>query len=286
MVSRLYNYLLLTKPRIGLLVLLTGAAGLTLEGSLKSDPGRFALVLAGLFLVSGSANALNQFFERDIDALMSRTRDKRPLPTGRLLPAEALAFAGLIGIAGVWIFAGWFNLFSAVLSLFAILFYGVFYTVWLKPRTHLNIVVGGVAGALAPMISWVAAAGSISLVPLVLFAIVFFWSPPHFWALALYMQDDYRRAGLPMLPLVRGDARTVDAILRYSLVLFAISLLLVPAGAGLVYAVASVGLGAILLAKTIALKKDLTPVREKALFGYSIVYLCLLFVAIIVDGLV
>ena len=173
-----------------------------------------------------------------------------------------------------------------MLSLFAILFYGVFYTVWLKPRTHLNIVVGGVAGALAPMISWVAAAGSISLVPLVLFAIVFFWSPPHFWALALYLQDDYRRAGLPMLPLVRGDARTVDAILRYSLVLFAISLLLVPAGAGLVYAVASVSLGAILLAKTIALKKDLTPVREKALFGYSIVYLCLLFVAIIVDGLV
>ncbi|MFH1069832.1 MAG: UbiA family prenyltransferase, partial [Candidatus Glassbacteria bacterium] len=132
MASRLYSYLLLTKPRIGLLVLLTGAAGLTLEGSLTSDPGRFALVLTGLFLVSGSANALNQFFEREIDAIMSRTRVKRPLPTGRLAPAEALVFAGLIGAAGVWTFAGWFNLASAGLSLFAILFYGVFYTVWLK----------------------------------------------------------------------------------------------------------------------------------------------------------
>ena len=286
MKSSLYNFFLLTKPRIMVLVLLTGAAGLSLEGSLLARPGYCALVLLALYLVSGSANSLNQYFERDIDALMSRTSRKRPLPTGRLSPRQALVFALVIGVAGVAIFALRFNLLSAALALFAVLFYGIYYTVWLKPRTHLNIVIGGAAGAMAPVIAWAAASGTLALTPLILFLIIFFWSPPHFWALALYLKEDYRKARLPMLPLVKGEGATRDQIFYYTLILFAVSLSLIAVRPGLLYAAVSLGLGGLFIWKAGVARKTGSAGLERGLFSYSIIYLCALFTALIIEGLV
>jgi len=286
MKSYLYSLLMLTKPRIGLLVLLTGAAALVVQGSLSARPWLFVLVMAGLYAVSGSANALNQYFEREVDAKMSRTRVKRPLPLGRLAPREALLFAVLLGVAGVALFAILFNVLSAAIALFAVLFYGVFYTVWLKPNTHLNIVIGGAAGALAPVIAWAAASGGIDWPAVVMFLVIFFWSPPHFWALAMYLKGDYRAAGLPMLPLVKGDIATSRQILSYAVVTVCCSLLLLPAAYGFVYAVSSVVLGAMFIARAVGLKREQNPAAERGMFAYSIVYLCLLFAAIIVQAAV
>ncbi|MBW7996202.1 MAG: protoheme IX farnesyltransferase [Candidatus Glassbacteria bacterium] len=286
MKSYLYNLFLLTKPRIGLLVLLTGAAALVVEGSFNGDPGVFVLAMAGLLLVSGSANALNQYFERELDALMSRTRAKRPLPLRRLEPSHAFVFAVLLGVAGVALFAGMFNLLSAALALFAVLFYGVFYTVWLKPRTHLNIVIGGAAGALAPVIAWAAAAGTVGWPAVVMFLVIFFWSPPHFWALAIYLKQDYQAARLPMLPIVKGDIEASRQILSYTVVTVCTSLLLLPAAFGAVYAAACVVLGGLFVYRAARLKQLPSPAAGRSLFGYSIVYLCLLFVAVIVQSAV
>jgi heme o synthase len=282
----LYNLLLLTKPRIGVLVLLTGAAALTVEGSFNSRPSSFLMVMLGLFAVSGSANALNQYFERGIDSLMSRTRVKRPLPLGRLVPWQALVFAVMLGVGGVLLFSITFNVLSAAIALFAILFYGAFYTVWLKPRTHLNIVIGGAAGALAPVIAWAAGAGSVGWPSVVMFLVIFFWSPPHFWALAMYLKQDYKAAGLPMMPIVRGDIETSRQILSYTIVTVCSSLLLLPATPGVVYLVSCIALGAMFIWRALGLRREISVSAEKKMFGYSIVYLCLLFVAIIIQATV
>lgn len=282
----LYNFLLLTKPRIGLLVLLTGAAALSVEGSFNDQPSLYLLVMLGLFAVSGSANALNQYFERGIDSIMSRTRVKRPLPLGRLAPWQALAFAVLLGTGGVLLFALAFNVLSAAISLFAVLFYGVLYTVWLKPRTHFNIVIGGAAGALAPIIAWAAVAGSVGWPSVMMFLVIFFWSPPHFWALAMYLKQDYRAAGLPMLPLVKGDIETSRQILSYTVLTICCSFLLLPAAPGVVYAAACVLLGGMFFYRALRLRREISVSSERKLFGYSIVYLCLLFVAVIVQAVV
>jgi protoheme IX farnesyltransferase len=282
--SLLYSLLLLTKPRIGLLVLLTGAAALAVEGGLSGDPVAFVLVMTGLYAVSGSANALNQFFERDIDAVMSRTQGKRPLPLGLLAPHEALVFAVVLGAAGVLLFALEFNLLSAGLSLFAVLFYGVFYTVWLKPRTHLNIVIGGAAGALAPMIAWAAATGTLGWPAVVMSLVIFFWSPPHFWALAMYLEGDYRAAGLPMMPIVKGEIETSRQIFSYSAVTVLTSLLLAPAVPGWIYPAAAVGLGAMFIQRAWRLYRQRDTASQRSLFGYSIVYLLALFAAVIVQA--
>lgn len=286
MKSYIYNLFLLTKPRIGLLVLLTGAAALVVEGTFKTDPVAFLIVMLGLFAISGSANALNQYFEREVDSLMSRTKVKRPLPLGVLTPVHALAFAILLGVAGVTLFALRFNVLSAALSLFVILFYGLFYTIWLKPRTHLNIVIGGAAGAMAPMIGWAAAAGTLGWPSVVMSLVIFFWSPPHFWALAMYLKRDYESAGLPMLPLVKGDIETARQILSYTVVTVATSLLLIPAAFGAVYVVASVVLGGLFIYRAMQLRREMTLSTERRLFGYSIVYLLLLFAAVIVQAAV
>ena len=172
-VRKLPELLQLTKPTIMLLVVLTGAAALVLEGGLNRRPLLFAAVLLGLTLAGGSANALNQYFERDIDARMSRTRRKRPLPKGTVTPREALVFAVTIGILSIVLFAAVFNPLSAALAAATILFYGLFYTLYLKPRTHFNIVIGGAAGAMAPVIAWAAATGTLAWTPWILFAIVF-----------------------------------------------------------------------------------------------------------------
>lgn len=286
MKTRVINYIQLTKPTIMFLVLFTGATTAFLEGSLVQEPLRFFLFLIGLYLTGGSANALNQYFERDIDANMERTRKRRPLPTGQLKPLEALLFSITIGLAGTLLLALIFNWLTALLSLSTILFYGLFYTLWLKPRTEYNIVIGGVAGAIGPIGAWAAATGTLTLEPWLLFLIIFAWTPPHFWALALYCKDDYRRTGLPMMPVVRGDEATLKQIWQYSLAMVAISLTPVMFEAGLIYLLMTSLLGLSFLQKVRLARKQKDIKSFRSLFFYSIVYLFAVFGALILDKVI
>jgi protoheme IX farnesyltransferase len=283
--STVSSYLQLTKPRIMLLVLFTGTASLVLEGSLLTQPVKFLLVLAGLYLAGGSANALNQYLEREIDSRMSRTRYRRPLPLGKLKPRRALIFSVAIGIAGVALFAVFFNWLTAMLALGTILFYSLFYTLWLKPNTALNIVIGGVAGAMAPVGAWTAASGSMEIVPWILFLIVFLWTPPHFWALALERQDDYRSAGLPMMPLVKGEDTTRKLIFTSTLLVVVAGIALTLFTAGWFYLSIAVGLGGTFVYKAYRLRQASTTATPLRFFGFSIVYLFGLFLGLIVDRL-
>ncbi len=279
----LNSYVRLTKPTIMLLVLFTGATALCVEGSFVREPVKFLWVMVGLFLTGGCANALNQYFEREIDARMERTRQRRPLPMGELGPAHALVFSISIGVAGVVIFAWVFNLLTAVLSLATILFYSLFYTLFLKPNTPQNIVIGGAAGAMAPVGAWAAATGTMAVAPWIMFLIVFLWTPPHFWALALFCKDDYVKAKLPMMPVVKGDDQTLRQMFYYGLALVAVSLTLVFFQTGLVYLVTAALLGFVFIKKTRRAMKEKTEKIIRGLFGYSIVYLFALFLAMIVD---
>ncbi len=281
---RLQNYIQLTKPTIMLLVLFTGATALALEGSLLGSPFRFALVMLGLYLAGGSANALNQCFERDIDSQMSRTKKRRPLPLNLISIKESFIFSIGIGVAGVLLFTFAFNLLSGILALATILFYSLFYTLYLKPTTDQNIVIGGIAGAMGPIIGWAAASGTLTLTPVILFMIVFLWTPPHFWALALFCQEDYRKIGMPMLPVVRGEAVTFRWIFIYTIAVIAMSLTLVFVGGGVIYALVALALGAVFIKKVIDATKSRTESAERGLFFYSMIYLFALFLAIIVDG--
>jgi protoheme IX farnesyltransferase len=281
----LRDYIALTKPTIMLLVLFTGAAALLMEGSLATDPLRLGLFLLGLFLTGGSANALNQFFERDIDARMARTARRRPLPQERMPAFHALVFAAAIGVIGVVVLFVVFNLLTAALSLATILFYGFFYTLYLKPRTPQNIVIGGAAGAMAPVGAWAAATGAMAVEPWLMFLIVFLWTPPHFWALALYCKDDYEKAGLPMMPVVRGEAATLARILTYSAVLVLASWLPLFYGAGWIYGIAALALGWRLLRDSWRALDRRTEQSFRSLFGFSIVYLFALFMMMVIDAL-
>ncbi len=282
---RLSDYISLTKPTILLLVVLTGATALVIEKSLLSNPLDFALVILGLLLTGGSANAFNQYFEKDIDSIMERTRRKRSLPLGKLSPKEAFAFALSLGILGTLLFAVFFNLFSAVLALVTILFYSLFYTLYLKPRTHQNIVIGGAAGSMAPVIAWAAATGSLNFTPWILFMIIFFWTPPHFWALAMCVKKDYEKAKIPMLPVVKGDKETARQILVYTLWMVAFSLALLLVKAGLVYLLLALILNGIFVYKAYRTWRQVTVKEAWGLFGYSIVYLLILFSGIMVDSI-
>jgi protoheme IX farnesyltransferase len=281
----LRDYLSLTKPTICLLVLITGAAALVWEGSLSHDPLAFILVMLGLFFTAGSANALNQYLERDRDKLMKRTAKRRPLPMGRIKPVHALVFAVAIGVIGVALFALRFNVLSALLSLATIIFYAFFYTLYLKPRTAQNIVIGGAAGAMGPVIAWAAAtdAAGMTWVPWAMFAIIFLWTPPHFWALALCLQEDYKANPLPMMPNVAGEKSTLRQMLVYSVALVGISLSLAWAQAGLVYIIVAVITGGLFLWKSVLSLQQQTTRQYWGLFGYSIVYLFALFIAMMVD---
>lgn len=285
MKSKLRDFINLTKPTILLLVVLTGAAALVMQGSLASHPLRFALVILGLALTAGSANGLNQFFERDLDALMERTKRKRPLPLGTLSPKTAAWFAVSLGMGGVALFGFFFNFLSAVLAAGTILYYAFFYTLYLKPRTHQNIVIGGAAGSMAPVISWGAATGGLNLTPWILFLIIFFWTPPHFWALALCVKKDYQRAKIPMLPVVKGDRETARQILIYTLWMVAFSLALLFVRAGLLYLVLALVLNGIFVRKAYQLWKRGALSEAWNLFGYSIVYLLVLFAGMMLDAL-
>ncbi len=284
MKKTLSYYFQLTKPSIMLLVVFTGTTALVIEGSLLGHPVKFLLVLLGLYLSGGSANALNQYFERDIDAKMGRTARRRPLPMHQVSPTKALVFSVSIGVAGVALFAVFFNLLTAGLALGTILFYSLFYTLYLKPTTPQNIVVGGVAGAMAPVGAWTAATGAMSWEPWIMFAIVFFWTPPHFWALALYCKDDYEKVDLPMMPVVKGDKKTINQIFFYTLVVVAVSLSLILFRAGWFYFAVALVLGGLFIRKAAQLRQVPTEKSYRGMFGYSILYLFALFTAMMVDG--
>jgi heme o synthase len=285
--TKLTNYLTLMKPSIMLLVVITGAGALVWQGSLFHNITlltliKFAAILVALMLTGGSANAFNMYLEREIDAQMTRTRNRRPLPMGVIKPAHALAFAIGIGVTGVLIFALFFNLLSALLSLATILFYSFFYTLYLKPRTPYNIVIGGAAGSMAPIIAWAAVANSISIESLILFTIIFLWTPPHFWALALYLRKDYETVHYPMMPLVRGDRATKKQIFFYVISLVISSIACVLYGAGLLYFLVAIATGALFIRKSYKMFRGANE-RARGLFGYSIVYLFAIFAALMLD---
>lgn len=286
MLAAINNYIQLTKPTIMLLVLFTGTAAMILEGSLLSHPIKFVLVLIGLYLTGGCANALNQYFERDLDAKMSRTRNRRPLPTGKISANSALIFSTSIGLAGVILFAYFFNWLTAALALGTILFYSLYYTLWLKPNTSQNIVIGGIAGAMAPVGAWAAATNSMSITPWLMFLIIFLWTPPHFWALALFCKDDYRLSGLPMMPIVKGDDSTRLQILVYTIILVLASLSLGFFGLGVIYIASSLVLGLLFIRKAVLLYKFKSDKTARSLFGFSLLYLFGVFAAIMIDGVI
>ena len=280
------GYVRLTKPRIvGLLVVTTIPAMMLAEQGMPSLWLVLATVLGGS-IVAGGANAMNMYFDRDLDELMLRTRD-RPVPSGQVEPEKAALF-GLVLAAGGFVFLQWsVNLLAASLTLSAFAFYVLVYTLLLKRTTPLNIVIGGAAGAMPPVVGWAAVTGEIAVPALILFAIVTVWTPPHFWALSLNYSSDYKRAGVPMLPVVSGPEETKRQILLYSIGLVAVSLLLAIWGdAGLIYLAAAAPLGVGFLYFAFRLLGSTSAGASSDLFRYSIVYLALLFGAIALDALV
>ena len=280
------DYLALTKPPIILLLLITAVGAMFLAAGGWPPWVLAALVCAGGALGAGGANALNHYLDQDIDLLMSRTRE-RPLPGHRVPPVNALVYGILLNVAAFVILAVWVNLLAASLTLAATLFYVFVYTVWLKRRTPQNIVIGGAAGSFPPMVGWAAVTGGVDLAAVHLFAIIFFWTPPHFWALALLIQKDYERAGVPMLPVVATRAHTVRQIFIYSLALVALSLaLMFTSAAGWVYLASVSVLGGIFIAFAWVLLRKGAARHARHLYLYSLLYMMLLFVALAVDSLV
>jgi heme o synthase len=280
-------YVALTKPRIIELLLVTTVPTMVLaEGGIPS-PWLIAAVVIGGALAAGGANAINQYVDRDIDDLMRRTRH-RPLPRHAIPPPRALAFGVILSALSFAWLAVTVNVLSALLAMSAIGFYVFVYTLWLKRTTPQNIVIGGAAGCVPVLVAWAAVTGQVGLPALVLFAIVFYWTPPHFWALALRYRGDYAAARVPMLPVVRGEAETARQIVLYSIALIAVSLLLLPAaGMGWIYLAAAVILGGLFLRLALRLRADAANGRAAIrLFRYSISYLTLLFAAVAVDTLV
>ncbi len=284
--STVGSYVRLTKPRVIELLLVTTVPPMILAANGMPRIGLIIAVLVGGTLAAGGANAINCWVERERDQVMNRTRH-RPLPLGELSPTSALVFAlalEVIAFALLWATA---NLLAAVLALSATVFYVFVYTIWLKPRSPQNIVIGGAAGAVPVLVGWAAVTGSLAAPAWVLFAVIFFWTPPHFWALSVRYRDDYAAAGIPMLPVVRGLKVAARQILVYSVIVVATTLLLVPvASMGIVYTATAVVLGALFIAQAAVLARDLTPERALKLFTFSNIYLALLFAAIAVDVLV
>ncbi len=284
--SLLLAYLELTKPRIVMLVLLTGIPALLMAARGLPAAGTVVGAVLGTALAAASAAAFNHVFDRDIDALMVRTK-LRPLPTGVLTPAQATVFAIALGIAAWLVLDLMTNRLAALVGLASIVYYAVIYTVWLKRSTPQNIVIGGAAGATAPLIAWAAVTGRIDLPAVLLAAIVFFWTPPHFWALALYRREDYARASIPMLPVTHGEEETRRQILLYTLGLVPITLAPVGIGAaGPIYGVPTLVLGALFAWYAWKLFRTKETARAVKLFRFSILYLFVLFVALGVDAAV
>jgi protoheme IX farnesyltransferase len=281
------DYVALTKPRIMSLLLITGFCGL-IAGA-RGWPGTATAVsaMAGLALACGGASALNHVLDRDIDPLMGERTKRRPVASGRVSASRALEFGLALSAFSFVLLASTVNVLTAVLALVGNLFYVLVYTRWLKRSTPQNIVIGGAAGAVPPLVGWAAATGDLTWPALLLFVIVFVWTPPHFWALALLIKDNYKAAGVPMLPVVRGDRETARQIVLYSAGLVAVTLLPFALGsAGLLYLASALALGAVFLWLAERLRRDLTPRRAAFLFHYSLLYLALLFAALAVDTVV
>jgi protoheme IX farnesyltransferase len=279
------DYLTLTKPRIMSLLLLTGLCGMIVGAQGLPPLWLVAVSMLGLALACGGASALNHVLDADIDRLMGKRTRSRPVAAGRVPASYALEFGLALSALSFVLLAGVVNVLTALLALFGNLFYVLVYTKFLKRSTPQNIVIGGAAGAIPPLVGWAAATGSLTLPAIFLFAVVFLWTPPHFWALALLIKRDYAAAGVPMLPVVRGERETVKEILLYTVALVAFTLAPALWGQfGVVYLVAAAALGAAFLALAWNLRRERTPARAALLFHYSLAYLALLFVAMAVDS--
>jgi protoheme IX farnesyltransferase len=275
----------LTKPRVVSLIVFCAVIGIFLATPSGEFPDLLMLVAAtaGIGLVAGSAAAVNCLVEQKIDALMTRTR-RRPLPAGALTSVQTLAFAGVIGGTGMWLLYHLVNPLTAWLTLGTFVGYAVVYTVLLKPATPQNIVIGGASGAMPPVLGWAAATGQVAPEALILFLIIFAWTPPHFWALALYRTNDYARSGLPMLPITHGRRFTQLHVLLYTVILFAASLMPFAYGmSGWPYLLAALTLGGLFLWYAWTIYSDYSDAVARATFRYSIVYLALLFAALLAD---
>jgi protoheme IX farnesyltransferase len=278
------DYVALTKPRIMTLLLLTGGCGFVVGAHGRPGAGRFGLSMLGLALACGGASALNHYLDRDIDPLMGERTKARPVAAGRVAPSYALEFGLALSAASFTLLAATVNLLAALLALAGNLFYVLVYTRYLKRRTVQNIVIGGAAGAVPPLVGYAAGSGNLTVTALLLFAIVFVWTPPHFWALALLLKEQYAAAEVPMLPVVRGDRETIRQILWYTALLVAVTLVPVALGEfGLVYALGALALGGWF--GRLALRLRAQPSRRNAavLFHYSLLYLALLFVLMALD---
>ncbi len=277
------SYLRLTKPRIVLLLLVTTVPSMMLAARSLPSVWLVATTLLGGTALAGGANAINQYLERDIDSVMARTRN-RPLPSRMIEPRRALVFGLALAAFGFAWLTATVNLLAAVLAFSGLAFYLLVYTAWLKPTSPQNIVIGGAAGAVPVFVGSAAVTGTVGLPAVVLFAIVFLWTPPHFWALALRYERDYSAAGIPMLPVVAGKEETTKRILRYSVVLVATTLALYPLGhMGAVYGASAVTLGFVFIVRALQLRGSGTIPAAIRLFRFSITYLTVLFAAVAVD---
>lgn len=277
------DFIALLKPRVMSLVVFSGLAGLLVApGSIHPVLGAVAVFC--IAVGAGASGAINMWYDRDIDAVMTRTRG-RPIPMGKMPPAEALSFGVVLAVFAVALMGLAVNWAAAALLAVATLFYVFVYTMWLKRRTPQNIVIGGAAGAFPPMIGWTAVTGDVTIEPILLFALIFFWTPPHFWALALYRCGDYAKAGVPMLPVVSGARETKKQILIYTVLLLPLAVAPWCVGiAGLAYAATAVVLGLLFLAGAVAVWFDATDKAARRLFGFSIFYLFALFAMLIADS--
>ena len=280
--SAMRDFVSLTKPRIISLLLVTTIAPMYVAAS----PSWISVLIVALggYMMAGGANAVNMYMDRDIDDVMARTR-LRPIPSGRMLPIVVLAFGVSLAVFATWLLGHFVNVLTAALALGGFYFYVFVYTRWLKRTSPQNIVIGGAAGAFPPLVGWAAATGRLELPALYLFLIVFYWTPPHFWALALLKQKDYGKAGIPMAPLLWGERETMNQMLWYTLILLPLTMLPVAFGAfGLIYLGAAIVLGALLLHGVLRIRRE--TIWTKAAwwtYKYSLLYLALLFVAMVVD---
>jgi protoheme IX farnesyltransferase len=281
--ARISTYFALTKPRVVSLIVFTAVIGMLLATPGMVPPQTLLAATLGIALVAGAAAAINCLVEQKIDAVMQRTR-WRPLPRGELTSLETLVFAALVGGSGLWLLGYYVNALTMWLTLGTFVGYAVIYTVLLKPATPQNIVIGGASGAMPPVLGWAAVTGQVPVEAMLLFLIIFAWTPPHFWALALYRTDDYARAGVPMLPVTHGKEYTRLQVLLYTLILFGVSLLpYVIRMSGFAYFVAALALGAVYLGYALRIYFAYSDRVARGAFRYSIVYLALLFAALLID---
>jgi protoheme IX farnesyltransferase len=277
------GYIALTKPRIIELLLITTVPTMVVAEGGWPSLSLILITLVGGSLAAGGANAINMYIDRDIDALMERTKT-RPLVTGLIKPRSALVFALVLEIAAFAILWAGANLLSGILAISATLFYVFVYSLWLKRTSKQNIVIGGAAGAVPVLVGWAAVTNSLGWTPWLLFLLIFLWTPPHFWALAIKHSDDYRAAGVPMLPVVETHEKVIASMIRYTIALTICSLAVIPVGGmGWVYGISAGVLGVAFLWGTIALGRNTSPSASMRLFSFSISYISLLFVALTVD---